>query len=59
MRQQIVKRLKFSGFEIDDARNKYAKQAIEIHTEDSQRIMVLKTDEERMIAQSCQILLGN
>lgn len=59
VRQQIVKRLKFSGFEIDDARNKDAKQAIEIHAEDSQRIMVLKTDEERMIAQSCQMLLGN
>ncbi|WP_440615473.1 acetate/propionate family kinase [Cysteiniphilum sp. 6C5] len=59
VRQQIVKRLKFSGFKIDDARNENAAQTIEIHAKGSQRIMVLKTDEERMIAQSCQMLLDN
>ncbi|MDA0911669.1 MAG: acetate kinase [Proteobacteria bacterium] len=58
VRQQIINHLKFSGFAIDAARNENAAQAIEIHAKGSKRIMVLKTDEERMIAQSCQILLS-
>ena len=58
VRKQIINRLKFSGFAIDAVRNENAAQAIEIHAKGSKRIMVLKTDEERMIAQSCQILLS-
>ncbi|GGG03773.1 MULTISPECIES: acetate/propionate family kinase [Cysteiniphilum] len=59
VRQEIINRLKFNGFAIDAARNQNAAQTIEIHAKGSKRIMVLKTDEERMIAQSCQMLLAN
>ncbi|WP_440993341.1 acetate/propionate family kinase [Cysteiniphilum litorale] len=59
VRQEIINRLKFNGFAIDAARNENAVEAIEIHAKGSKRIMVLKTDEERMIAQSCQMLLAN
>ena len=59
VRQQIIKRLKFSGFEIDNKLNEDASKSIEIHAQGSKRIMVLKTDEELMIAQSCQMLLDN
>ncbi|WP_100551317.1 acetate/propionate family kinase [Caedibacter taeniospiralis] len=58
VRQKVIDKLEALSFMIDDTRNSNAKQYIEIHKPGSKRIMVLPTDEELMIAQSCHELLN-
>ena len=57
VRQKVTEQLKAVGFLIDTCKNQNTNECIEIQTQSSHRIMVVPTNEELMIAQSCVDLM--